>query len=210
VYLALGRSTILKFLEEPERVVVGNNNYYNVEYINNDVTLQPLGAVDTNLFVYTKSKRTYALILKIVTPGQYDDIVHVRWKSPYSLKRLQRSRLKKKKGIEFKPISINLNNELRVEIIKLNKTTRTKSYLLQFKITNNTGKEIQTDDIDLFLSRAGKKLKNQKHFIKDEKINVKKKTQARLFFSLSESMAFSVNVTFKGKSKRKIIARKFL
>ena len=42
IYLTLGRSTILSFNDKPVKVVSGNSNYFNVEYIGNDLTLQPL------------------------------------------------------------------------------------------------------------------------------------------------------------------------
>src|SRR5688572_1194457 len=64
VYLAMGRSTILRFDEKPKTAVIGNQNYFNVEYIGNDLTIQPQGIVATNLFVYTESQ-TYGLILKV-------------------------------------------------------------------------------------------------------------------------------------------------
>ena len=78
VVLKMGKSTILRFEEKPQKIVVGNQNYLNIEYIANDVTIQPLGPVTTNLFVYTK-KRVFGFILTVSVRGDYDDLVKVFW-----------------------------------------------------------------------------------------------------------------------------------
>src|ERR1700722_11348359 len=79
IYLKMGKSTVLRFIEKPKKVVIGNQNYYGLEFIENDVAIQPLGAVGTNLFVYTEN-HTYGFLL---TPGErYDDLVFVRWRYP--------------------------------------------------------------------------------------------------------------------------------
>ena len=78
VTLRMGKSTILRFEDKPQKVVVGNQNYLNIEYIANDVTIQPLGRVTTNLFVYTK-KRVFGFILTVSVSGDYDDLIKVFW-----------------------------------------------------------------------------------------------------------------------------------
>ena len=52
VNLRMGQSTVLRFTDKPKKIVIGNQNYYSVEFIENDVTIQPLGRVKTNLFIY--------------------------------------------------------------------------------------------------------------------------------------------------------------
>ena len=51
IQLRMGQSTILRFSDKPQKIVVGNQNYYSAEFIGNDVTIQPLGKFNTNLFV---------------------------------------------------------------------------------------------------------------------------------------------------------------
>ncbi|MEK6774183.1 MAG: hypothetical protein AABY64_09595 [Bdellovibrionota bacterium] len=63
VNLRMGQSTILRFFEKPRKVVLGNSNYYSVEFIDNDLAIQPLGAVTTNCFVYGV-KNVYGFILR--------------------------------------------------------------------------------------------------------------------------------------------------
>ena len=82
INLTMGRATILRFTSKPRKVVIGNQNYYSVEFINNDLTIQPLGKVATNLFVYTPYC-TYGFTLRVCQSCRSDDLVFVRWKSNY-------------------------------------------------------------------------------------------------------------------------------
>ena len=82
IYLKMGRATVLRFTAKPKKVVIGNQNYYAVEFIDNDLTIQPLGKVETNLFVYTPY-RTYGFILRVCSSCRSDDLVFVKWKSNY-------------------------------------------------------------------------------------------------------------------------------
>ena len=81
VYPSLGRSTVLRFKTKPQKVVLGNQNYYKIEFTENDLTIQPQGSESTNLFVYTKND-VFGFLL-VPTLGEYDDLVHVlRKKTP--------------------------------------------------------------------------------------------------------------------------------
>ena len=82
IYLKMGRATVLRFAAKPKKVVIGNQNYYAVEFIDNDLTIQPQGKVETNLFVYTPY-RTYGFILRVCSSCRSDDLVFVKWKSNY-------------------------------------------------------------------------------------------------------------------------------
>jgi hypothetical protein len=209
IFLALGRSTILKFREKPTNVVVGNKNYYNIEYINNDLTIQPLGAVDTNLFVYTASKRTYALLLKIVHPNQYDDIVHVRWKSPFALV-LKKRKVQKLSGKQFRPVVLEFKSGLIIVVERFSSLMKEKSYLVQFTIINNSKQEINTGDIKISLTRNNKRLPNQKLLFLNDSLKSNQKTRARSFLGLKIKKGFSINVKFRKEMKKTIISRKYL
>ena len=82
IYLKMGRATVLRFTAKPKKVVIGNQNYYAVEFIDNDLTIQPQGKAETNLFVYTPY-RTYGFILRVCSSCRSDDLVFVKWKSNY-------------------------------------------------------------------------------------------------------------------------------
>lgn len=209
IYLSLGRSTILKFKEKPTNVVVGNKNYYNIEYINNDVTIQPLGVVDTNLFIYTESKRTYAFVLKVVAPSQYDDILHIRWKSPYLS--ATRKMVKKKPPVkrEFKLIHLSLNKNLKISINNLFRTSGSRSYLFHFLIDNKKS-TFKSKKLKVYLTRRNKPLLNQKLFFRKKLIHVSDNNQARLFLTLDELKSFTFNVQFEDQHQKIIIKKELL
>ena len=209
IYLALGRSTVLKFKEKPTNVVVGNKNYYNIEYINNDLTIQPLGAVDTNLFIYTESKRTYALILKIVPANRYDDIVHVRWKSKYSLKK-PKKKVRKKSQLKIKPVKLNLMKQAIVDLVTFKSLPQKDSYYLDFLITNKTKRALKTSEIDIYLTRRNRKLKLQQLFFRKEKLKPDEVIEARIFLTLEKNAGFTVIAKYKEKIRKTIIGRKYL
>ena len=55
IFLSPGKSTILHFLEKPEKFIVGNLNYINIEFTGNDITLVLLcGVFGNNQFVIFK------------------------------------------------------------------------------------------------------------------------------------------------------------
>ena len=86
IYLKMGRSSVLRFYDRPLRGVIGNQNYFNLEFVegSNDVTIQPTGEAETNLFIYTKN-RVYGFYLKFKR-GRLDDLVQVRLSSDKSLR----------------------------------------------------------------------------------------------------------------------------
>ena len=94
IYLKMGRATVLRFTAKPKKVVIGNQNYYAVEFIDNDLTIQPLGKVETNLFVYTPY-RTYGFILRVCSSCRSDDLVFVKWKSSYQWPKVTTKKVRK-------------------------------------------------------------------------------------------------------------------
>lgn len=94
VYLKLGRATVLRFTAKPKKVVIGNQNYFSVEFIDNDLTIQPLGKVETNLFVYTPY-RTYGFVLRVCSSCRTDDLVFVKWKSNYQWPKVTTKKVRK-------------------------------------------------------------------------------------------------------------------
>ena len=94
IYLKMGRATVLRFTSKPKKVVIGNQNYFSVEFIDNDLTIQPLGKVETNLFVYTPY-RTYGFILRVCSSCRSDDLVFVKWKSNYQWPKVTTKKVRK-------------------------------------------------------------------------------------------------------------------
>lgn len=71
-----GRSTILSFPVKPNKVIVGNQGLFAVEYVETDLAIAALrGEARSNLFVYMEGRR-FAFDLKTSPDG--DEIILVR------------------------------------------------------------------------------------------------------------------------------------
>ncbi len=203
IYLKLGQSTVLRFRETPKKVVVGNQNYFNVEFIGNDITVQPQGAVKTNLFVYGEY-HTFGFILNAGSYSLYDDLVNVRWKSP-------RLRMKKKRKLSQKNVrkKISLKSKIICETKSITEI-RPNVYVLDFKIINQGKREVKIKDIDLFLTRSKVKLPNQRLIFSSDKVEKGLGIEGRIFFKLVKKEGFSLHLLNSSESLKTIISRHFL
>jgi hypothetical protein len=209
VHLTMGRSTILSFAEKPIKVVAGNSNYFNIEYIGNDLTIQPLANVETNLFVYTEPKGKYGFHLKVGLVSNYDDIVYVRWKSPYttvgkSSSSLERPPLKKIKATTLKAgtIEVNVHQFIRLK--------GTRSYFVDFEVKNKGTEQVKLTAIDVFASRENERLKGQKLVFDQETVKVHGLCKGRLFLSIPDDKDFSFYLHYQKKLERMIIYKTYL
>ncbi len=74
--LVLGKTTLLRFSEKPQKIIFGNKNYFNIENSEKDVALQPLSRVSTNMFVYTE-KQTFWFDVSVCESCYGDDFIKV-------------------------------------------------------------------------------------------------------------------------------------
>lgn len=205
IYLRLGKSTVLRFPDKPRKVVVGNQNYYGLEFIENDLAIQPLGAVSTNLFVYTE-RRTYGFIL---TPGErYDDLVFVRWKSDVERAQPQKAATPAKEsrvGLSFK-IGKALN--ITVESVKFQPALGL--YLVDSTAENISKAEMALAGFSLRAVRQGKALDKQDLVTEKEKLKPGEKSKVRLVLKVDQKADFTLEAKFGNDSGKVILGRKFL
>lgn len=77
VVVGIGRSTILNFPMKPNKVILGNQGQFAVEYVDNDLAIAALRVgARSNLFVYVEGRR-FGFDLR-TTQGVGDEIVVVR------------------------------------------------------------------------------------------------------------------------------------
>ena len=162
IFLKIGKSTVLRFPEKPKKVVVGNQNYYGLEFIENDVAIQPLGAVATNLFVYTNN-HTYGFLL---TPGEkYDDLVFVRWKyPPVGATTTKAADIK-----ETRPnVSFKIGGSLKISVERIKGPSTFGLYIVDCNIENVGKTEVSIEGMDLRAFHGGKPLDGQSAAIESE------------------------------------------
>ncbi len=209
IYLSMGKSTILRFRDRPRKVVIGNQNYFGVEFIENDVALQPLGQTKTNMFVYTET-RTYGFYL-IVGQGRSDDLAKVEWQpienpiKVVSKAIAPMTDLKKISGI-----SVKLNEALTLIPVSIQYSLDHEMYVLDFSLENNSRGEISLKDVALLISKNEVSLAKQILVKESEKLKPNEKSRLRLFFSAEDKSDFDVILTFRKSKGEFILKRNFL
>lgn len=205
VFLRMGKSTVLRFSEKPKKVVVGNQNYYGLEFIDNDVAIQPLGAVATNLFVYTEG-HTYGFLL---TPGErYDDLVFVRWK--YGAETRGERRPVSATHSTKPNVSFTAGRDLKITIAKVEGPSTFGLHLVDCVIENVGKDTANLSALSIKATRQGRALDRQRMVVEAEKLKPKEKTRARLILKLDEKKDVSIEAKWSGGSGKGVVLRKFL
>ena len=177
VRLKVGNTTILRFVGKPHKTVLGNTRIFKVEFVENDVTIQPLGEASTNLFVYTKNG-SYGFILTAKTFGEYDDLIKVHRKQKSGRYLLTRKAKKAQKP------TLSLTS-LKASLEGV--TSPQKGMLeVSLKVSNKTTQKIPTGKIRLLVTFEGKRLSPQKAYFKESTLSPKETTDAKVVLILAE------------------------
>lgn len=210
IYLKMGKSTVLRFADKPKNVVIGNQNYFNIEFIGNDVTIQPLGQVSTNLFVYGEYQ-TYGLILNVRGSGVYDDLVTVRRKAP-QVKPAQGS---SKPDARRRPIHHELSykgalgKRLKVEATGIFFHPDLNAYVMDLIFYNQNEDKILSQDISVSLTRRNQALEKQQTVFSKDKAISGEAIRSRVIFS-DKAESFTLNTRFKDYEWKQIINYRYL
>lgn len=210
-YLKMGKSTVLRFTDKPKKVVIGNQNYFNVEFIDNDVTIQPLGVATTNLFVYGEYQ-TYGLILSVIGHDKYDDLVMVKRKSfSPSIGQAPREKNQKPKKIVNNQINIKerLGDLLSIEVPSVFYHPPMEVYVMGVNLTNKSKEALKSKDVTIALSRNGKPLEDQNVIFRQDGATTGNILNSRIFFK-SPQTSFTVSVKYKDKEWKQIVDGKYL
>ena len=210
INLRMGHSTVIRFSEKPNKVVIGNQNYFAVEFIDNDITIQPLGSFVTNLFVYTPH-HVYGFLLKSLNYGKkYDDIVNVRWK-PKSVSFRKKKKRVKKHSFTQKKINLNLTlKDFKVQIHRIIFNKERGSHILDFTLKNVGFKRHKTKDIKVFMTRFKKRLENQDMVFSKDTLEIDEVIQGRVLIHLKVKRGFSFNIKNQNHRAKKIILKELL
>jgi len=206
IYLKMGKSTVLRFNEKPRKVVIGNQNYFNVEFIDNDVTIQPLGKTTTNVFVYGEYQ-TYGLLLSVIEHDYYDDLVVIKRSFENVTKGSPiKKTSKSKQKINFKG---KVGGSLSVTSENLFYHDLLKTYVLDLKIKNISQVGINSKEVKINLSRAKHLLEGQKIVFEKDMIEKDEEVRARILFQ-SNLQSLSLDVMFKDARWSQVIDGKYL
>jgi hypothetical protein len=210
VNLKMGQSTVLRFVEKPRKVVIGNSNYYSVEFIDNDLAIQPLGAVTTNLFVYGV-KNIYGFILKTNQAGNYDDLVQVDLKeNKFNSQTKMTVRASPLKEVSRPRVSFQVGGDLKITLMRVQKYERKVFYVMDFQLENISKTEIDLSKTEMVLSRGKIKLSPQEFIYREIKLKPGEITNARGFATINKKTEMSIEVRLQKIKARQIILGRFL
>ncbi len=208
INLRMGESTVLRFPEKPKKVVLGNSNYYSVEFIDNDVAIQPQGAVATNLFVYG-AKSVYGFLLKNNGQGIYDDLVQVRWKEAASVVNAVPYRSSLIHEVS-RPNLIFKLAKLNVAVLKIQRFEKRAFYIIDLGFQNPSLNTVSLEDLKVTASGQIVKFSPQEFVLKEKTVNSGKTTYGRLFVNLPKQKSFSLNLRLKKIEVQQTVSGKFL
>lgn len=210
IHLKMGQSTVLRFKDHrPKKIVIGNQNYYNIEFVEgtNDVTLQPLSTVPTNLFVYCQ-KHTYGFLLNTRNTGRYDDLVNIKWKeSPKKIKVNGKLVQRDKAKIKRLKKSLKFSNYLLLSNFRVTSFKNNKKVIVDFHIKNVSKSDLNLKNFGLFATRSNKELPVQDYAIEKDEILSFETIKARFVTNLEKKRGFTLNTSYL-KQRRKLIINK--
>ena len=206
INLKMGKASVLRFAEKPVKVVIGNQNYYSIEFIENDLTIQPLGRVETNLFVYTPY-HTYGFILRVCSRCRYDDLVYVKWKSKYRPPLKPKKIEKRIPGFKAIGLKFDVGKEVSAAVIRTTVDTARRLRFVDLQLKNRGKAKISIATARIVATRRGVPLSEQGYVLEKDFLGAGEATKARLFLLTKEVKDFTVNVVI-GKSQGWAIIRK--
>ena len=189
IRLAPGKSTVLRFIERPEKIILGNQNHYKAEFIGNDVAIRPQGHYSTNLFVYTTGGGIFGFLLSTHDGDDYDDLVKIRRKRGKNRFVLGGSG-KKKNGLLA-------TKQLTLRVKKVEEVGEGVVAVL-LSVTNNTERAIDASKAGVFVTKDGKRA-FQKIYLKKHVLEGKETTEAKVVFIVGDSSGVAI-LNFEGQS----------
>ena len=196
VKLKMGKSTLLSFPTRPKKIVVGNPDFFEVEFVNTELTIRPKGIAKTNMFVYTK-RRIYGLLIEVVSGEGYDDLIHVKW-SPY-YESLEKNRKGKKKLIS---ISNEQVNSLRFDFKKVEFVEEKKILLIDFFIENISKGKLDLKNLRVRFYFKKKELKIIAFILSENTLREKERARGKIIVRPAEKEEFYLLAKFAKETYR--------
>lgn len=148
VKTSIGIATIIQVPDRPNSVVVGDQNSFKVEYLDQAITIKPLiGGAKSNLYIYTDWKRYN---VELVSGGESSADYVVYLENPKQKSQMTKSR---NSGIKWSEFKNHLRNETLT--LKVHRVGRTNDgiLLVEFQVISTT-KEVFKPEW-LWLTQSG-------------------------------------------------------
>ncbi len=154
VRTCLGIATLIQVPDRPNSVVVGDQDSFKVEYLDQAITIKPLsGAAKSNLYIYTDWKR-YNVELVSGSESHANYVVYLSSPKERSVSHLTSTQNLKANEIKWIKFSNFLKNEsLKLSINRLGKTNQ-GLLLIEFTVSGQEKEEFKPEW--LWLTQNGK------------------------------------------------------
>jgi len=142
VRTSIGIATIIQVPDRPNSVVVGDQDSFKVEYLDQAITIKPIvGGARSNLYVYTDYRR---FNIELITGPQAVSDYVVYLKQP---------KTKKPDPVQWKQFSNSLSNdEIRLAVKRIG-TFNKEIFLVEFELTSKSQLTFKPDW--LWLTQSG-------------------------------------------------------
>ena len=208
IYLRLGRSTVLRFQEKPKKVVLGNSNYYGIEFINNDIAIQPRGNIPTNLFVYGQ-KNIYGFLLR-PSDGNYDDLVRVYWMNQAPKPQMRPAVLVSPiREVSRPSVSFHLGHFLKATVDRISRFQGRDFYLMDMTIKNIAGAPLKLSGLQASLSFRSENLPLQEFVVRKNHVNAGQSVAVRLLFTRKIKTSLTLALRFNNLVDHRIISWRY-
>jgi hypothetical protein len=150
VRTALGIATIIQVPDRPNSVVVGDQDSFKVEYLDQAITIKPLHpGARSNLYVYTDYQR-YNVQLTTGSEGVADYVVY-----------LEHPKVKEtKSSLAWMPFRNHLKNDALVLEVKRLGRTRDGALIIEFRISGTRRETVKPEWIWLTQNGVSKPIHN--------------------------------------------------
>lgn len=176
--------------------------YFSIEFTGNDVTIQPLEKVTSNLFIYSGHRR-FGFILKVCQCPFYDDLVKVYWK-PKLKKKTIRTGAKKKRKFTRRSFIVGPSD---VFISNIFYHRFNDIYVIDGSFV--LPKDSKPIKKQIWATRRGKKLKVLDVVFSDAKFREYRVSKFRMFLKLTKPVDFTLRVRLGTQSGRITVFRRW-
>lgn len=137
VRTAIGIATIIQVPDRPNSVVVGDQNAFKVEYLDQAITIKPLhGSAKSNLYIYTDWRR-YNVQLVTGPEAKADYVVYLE--NPQELSKPAKT------SLTWKKIKRSLSNESLLLEVKRVGRSRDSMLLIDFILQSKKSEPVQAE-----------------------------------------------------------------
>jgi len=184
-------------------VIIGNQNYFSIEFIDSDVTIQSLGTATSNMFVYGEGY-TYGFILKVGHSEFYDDLIFVKNKVPsFALPTATKPSVKVKPAIKDLKFEIlpKRKSQLAVQGNTFKWSEKVKSFYADIFLIIRDIKPIPTQDVKIQILSGNEDFTTIKAVFEKDELLPTIRNRVRVFANVNTNQSVKIKTQMNQKEE---------